>query len=87
MKTTFIYKYQTSRRWQNKCRIIALYHHTQRLKHRRWGIRATALYFGLGKSMVANAIRLSEHYDEVKDCKTRNEAMAKLGIIKENDND
>jgi hypothetical protein len=82
MKTTFLKKYKASKKWQNRCRIVALYHHTMRMKHKHWGIRATGKYFGISHGLVADNVALTEHFDEIKHCITRQAALLALGRYK-----
>ncbi len=78
MKTTFYKKYKSCKKWQNKARVIQLYHAYMIVKNGKFSFRQVATYFDLSLGTVCEAIKLAENMPFIKDCLTRKEALGKL---------
>ena len=78
MKTTFYKKYKSCKKWQNKARVIQLYHAYMVVKNGKFSMRDVASYFDLSLGTISEAIKLAENMPFIKDCLTRKEALSKI---------
>jgi len=76
--TTERAKYDASETWQDKIRVMALYHYSQIASQDKWLIRNTAEFFGISTSTVAENLFIAKHMSEVKELGSRNKALKKL---------
>jgi len=75
---TFKEAFNKAETWQKKIVLISLYHNRCLAKHHTWHISDTAKYFECSIALISENLKLNNHYDDVKDCKSRNEALIKL---------
>jgi len=72
--------------WHRKIIIVSLYHNAQLLKMGSQNLIETAKYFEISIGLVSENLMLNKHYEEIKDCKSRNEGLQKLRGKTKNDN-
>lgn len=75
---TFKSAYEKASTWQRRITIISLYHNARKAKDKNWKLTDSANYFGLSIGLISESINLSEHWDVVKDCGSRNEALKRI---------
>lgn len=75
---TFKEAFHKSNNWQRKIVLISLYHNRCLALNSDWNLSDTAKYFEISIALVSENLKLNSHYDEIKDCKSRNEAIIKL---------
>ncbi len=76
---TFLSRYESERRWQERAGIMALYHHARKAINDTWTLQQTADYFNCSIGLVSENILLTSRIDELRDCLTRSEALLKIG--------
>ena len=79
---TFKDKYDASRNWKDRVKIIDLYHKIKIVKNKSWSIRLTAGYFDLSIGLICENLAIAQRFDLVEDCATRKDAL--LIIKKQN---
>jgi hypothetical protein len=75
---TFQEAYLRTDDWKRKVYIISMYHNSRRHHNKEWKLTDTASYFTTSVGTISEALTLNEHWDLVKNCKSKNEALKKL---------
>jgi RecA-family ATPase len=73
-----IEKYNRSKTWRGRCRVIYLYHTIKIASHRKWSMRRTAKYFAVGVGTVSEAMLLCSNMSEIQGIKNRRAAVDHL---------
>lgn len=75
---TFKESFDKANEWQKKVALVSLYHNTQLMHNKKWRVRDTANYFGISMGHCSEDLKLSEQFDEVKECQSRNQALMRI---------
>jgi len=68
-------KFVKCKDWKCRVKIINLLHCFMQVKRKKWGMRDTARYFNISLGAVSEAILLTNHWELISSCTTRNEAL------------
>lgn len=72
---TFQEAFLKAETWQRKVVIVSLFHNARLAQNKKWKLSDTASYFKISIGLCSENIHLSEEYDKVKECHSRNEAI------------
>lgn len=77
---TFKERYDESEAWQRKVHIITTFHFLMKALNnsnnkRKWTLNLTADYFDISIGTVSESLLLMRNLKEVRECKTRKEAL------------
>lgn len=75
---TYRNAYKRANKWQQRVRIIAVYHTVRSLKKKSWRVRDTANYFQLSIGNVSENLYLAENWSKIREFTSRNKALKKL---------
>jgi hypothetical protein len=75
---TFVEAYLKSHSWKRKVVLISMFHKSRLSKDYRWTVRSTAKYFKISIGLASENLKLSDKWEDIKDCQSRNEALNKL---------
>jgi len=74
----FTERYNLAVTWQEKAKIIYLYHHIKCARYSAWNMRKTASYFGLSLGYISEAIWIGSNIKQLEHLKNRKEALSVL---------
>lgn len=77
-KLTFKEKYELSIDWKDRIWIVELYHLKQKIADKHHRLIDTANYFNRSKAWASENMYLAKHMDEIRYCKSRDEALMVL---------
>src|SRR6185295_2819939 len=75
---TFQQAYHDTQDWKRRVYLIFMYHSTRKYQSKDWRVTDSANYFQIPISAVSEALTLNEHWEIVKNCKSKNEAILRL---------
>jgi hypothetical protein len=75
---TFFNAYQEATDWKRRVNLISFYHYIMLSRNKNWKLTDSAHYFGLSMGLISESLNLSEHWELVKECKSRNEALKRI---------
>lgn len=75
---TFTEAFHSARTWQRKVVLVSLFHNARLMKNKHWTLTNSAKYFNVSIGLISENLKLSELFEEVKHCKSRNEALKRL---------
>lgn len=79
---TYLVAYKRAKKWQQKIRIIAVYHTVRSLKKKSWRVRDTAKYFHISMGNASENLQLADDWARFRECRSRNAALKKLrGLV------
>lgn len=64
--------------WQRRVALISFYHNMRLAKNRKWKLIDSAKYFKVSIGLISESLLLSENWDEIKECQSRNEALKRI---------
>lgn len=75
---TFHDAYRNTTDWKRRTYLVSMYHNSRLAHSKEWRLTDTAQYFQASIGAISEALNLNEHWDEIKDCKSRNQALEKI---------
>lgn len=66
------------RRWLEKCILILMFHAERQVRNYKWRVSDSADELRLSIGFVSQSLTIAKHKEQVKDCKTREEAIRML---------
>ncbi len=79
---TFLDRYNQSEYWYEKPILMEIYHLSMSHRHQDWTIYSTARDFEVSVGLVSENLKIARAIHtrpEIMDCRSRNEALIKLG--------
>lgn len=70
--------FDEAKTWQRRVVLISFYHNAKRIKNKKWKLIDSASYFGVSIGQISESLSLASKYDDVKDCKSKNEALRRI---------
>lgn len=64
--------------WKRRINLISYFHHARLAKNKNWKLTDSAKYFGCSIGLISESLNLSKHFDRVKQCHSRSEALRKM---------
>ena len=68
-------KFNQSKTWQSRSRVICIFHLRQIARNPKWNMRLTARYFRISLGSVSEAMLLVKHFKLVNSLESRNKAL------------
>lgn len=75
---TFRESYSLAKSWQRRVTLISLYHNAKLSRNKEWKLTDSANYFNCSIGLISESLTLSQNWDKIKECKSRNSAMKAL---------
>lgn len=75
---TYREKYRASSKWQNRVKIMYLYHVTLVSTQKRWSVEKTADYFRVSKGLVSENLNLAANLPLISKERSRDQALVVL---------
>jgi len=72
---TYKEQYQKHDTWQDRVRIMNLFHCLQVAKQKKWGMKETSVYFEVSIGLVSENLLLARNLDKCKHIEFRNDAI------------
>ena len=79
---TFITAFRLATSWKRKVALVSLFHNARLSKNKHWKLINSANYFNVSIGLISENLKLSKNWDEIKECKSRNEALILLKGMK-----